>query len=202
MTTPIKDKNGNALSTQQVQQKILTRLMTIWNDFVIGFLWWGVGEVPFHHVRRFFYRFAGMHIGRGATLHMRVRTYAPNQIFIGEDSIIGERVVLDGRGELEVGEHVDVATGAMIFTSQHDISSADFHAVTAKTILDDYVFVGPNAVILPGVRVGRGAVVAAGAVVTKPVPELAVVAGVPAKQIAERPETALKYKLGRAGWFQ
>ena len=202
MITPLKDKHGNALTPQQAQQKITTRLATIWQDFLIGFLWWGVGEIPLHHVRRFFYRLAGTHIGRGATLHMRVRSYAPQQIFIGEDSIIGERVVLDGRGELEIGEHVDVATGAMLFTSQHDVRSADFHAITAKTILDDYVFVGPNAIILPGVRVGRGAVVAAGAVVTKNVSELAIVAGVPAKVIGERPEAALKYKLGRAGWFQ
>jgi len=68
--------------------------------------------------------------------------------------------------------------------------------------IKDYVFIGPRAIILPGVTIGRGAVVAAGAVVTKNVDELSIVGGVPAKEIGQRNGESLTYKLGRAAWFR
>jgi acetyltransferase-like isoleucine patch superfamily enzyme len=198
----ISDKHGNSLSPTQVVQKILKRIESILLEFVTGFLWWGIGRVPLHHVRRFFYRLAGMRIGSGSSIHMEVRIYDPRHIVIGEDSILGERVVLDGRGSLKIGNHVDIATGAMIYNSQHDINSEDFHAIEKENIIEDYVFIGPNAIILPGVRIGRGAVVAAGAVVTKDVAPMSVVGGVPAKEITQRQVKELNYRLGRARWFQ
>jgi len=202
MSTPFTDKHGRQLSSAEVSQKALNRFKSIWLEFVTGFLWWGVAEVPCHHFRRFFYRLAGMKIGHGSSIHMRVRVYDPSNVTIGEDTIIGERVVLDGRAKLQIGNHVDIATGAMIFNSQHDIHSDDFHPIEAENIIEDYVFIGPNAIILPGVKIGRGAVIGAGAVVTKDVPDMAVMGGVPAKEIAQRQVKELKYKLGRARWFQ
>ncbi len=199
---PITDKQGHALSSTQIIGKFFGRLKAIDLEFTTGFLWWGVGEMKLHHCRRFFYRLCGMKIGKGSSLHMRIRVYDPRKIVIGNDSIIGERVVLDGRAPLIIGDHVDIATGAMIFNSEHDVKSADFHAIEETTTIEDYVFIGPNAIILPGVTVGRGAVVAAGAVVTKNVAALSIVAGVPAKEISKRPESALGYTLGRARWFQ
>ncbi len=198
----LKDKHGQPLNTTQVAQKVQGRVSSIWLEFVTGFLWWGVGELPLHHLRRFFYRLAGMRIGTGSTLHMRVRIYDPRGVKIGTDSIIGEQVVLDGRAPLLIGDHVDIATGAMIYNSQHDIRDPHFTAIEAKTQIEDYVFIGPRAIVLPGVTVGKGAVVAAGAVVTKDVPENTVVGGVPAKQIAQRGLTEYSYRLGRARWFQ
>ena len=69
-------------------------------------------------------------------------------------------------------------------------------------IIDDYVFIGPRAIILPGVTIGRGAVVAAGAVVTKSVAPFEVVGGVPAQKISERKLKDPTYRLGRAAWFR
>jgi Acetyltransferase (isoleucine patch superfamily) len=69
-------------------------------------------------------------------------------------------------------------------------------------LIEDYVFIGPRAIILPGVKIGKGAVVAAGAVVTKDVAPFSVVGGVPAKIIGERKIKNLSYKLGRARWFR
>ncbi len=199
---PITDKQGRALSPVQIFQKVLNRLRAIDLEFTTGFLWWSVGEMKLHHARRFFYRLCGMKIGKGSSLHMRIRVYDARKIVIGQDSIIGERVVLDGRAPLIIGDHVDIATGAMVFNSEHDVKSSDFHAIEETTTIEDYVFIGPNAIILPGVTIGKGAVVAAGAVVTKNVAPLSIVAGVPAKEISKRPATALGYKLGRARWFQ
>jgi len=202
MSTLFHDKQGRELSTQQASRKVMNRFASIWLEFVTGFLWWGVGEIPLHHVRRFFYRLAGVKIGAGSTVHMRVRLYDPSHIIIGRDTIIGERVVLDGRAELKIGNHVDIATGAMIFNSQHDIRNADFAPIEAPVTIEDYVFIGPNAILLPGVTIGRGAVVGAGAVVTKNVEPMSIVGGVPAKEIGNRQLEKLDYRLGRARWFQ
>ncbi|MFI5205556.1 MAG: DapH/DapD/GlmU-related protein, partial [Candidatus Paceibacterales bacterium] len=65
-----------------------------------------------------------------------------------------------------------------------------------------YVFIGPRAIILPGVKIGKGAVVAAGAVVTTSVKDFEIVGGVPAKVIGERKNKNPRYKLGRARLFQ
>lgn len=189
--------------------KVARRLATIWLEFVTGFLWWFVGYIPSHHFRRFFYRFAGIKIGRGSTIHMMARIYDPRHIEIGSDTIIGEKSSLDGRkqlknsqGGLKIGDHVDIASDVMIWTSEHDITDSSMKAIEEQVVIEDYVFIGPRSIILPGVTIGEGAVIAAGAIVTKSVEPLAIMAGVPAKKIGDRPKTALGYTLGRARWFQ
>lgn len=195
--------------TTTFSQKATRRLTAVWLEFITGFLWWFVGYLPSHHVRRFFYRLAGMSIGSGSTIHMMARIYDPRNITIGADSIIGEKASLDGRkqlpnssGGLLIGNHVDIASDVMIWTSEHDINDPSMKAIEEKVTIEDYVFIGPRAIILPGITIGKGAVIAAGAIVTKNVDPLAIMAGVPAKKIAERKSMALGYTLGRARWFQ
>lgn len=181
--------------------KILRRVNTIILEFEV-FVLHVVGFIPFHFVRRFFYKLEGMRIGKGSALHMGVRLYNPENIEIGEDSIIGEGTVLDGRDSLVIGNHVDIASEVMIYNSEHDVRDPNFKAINAKVVIEDYVFIGPRAIILPGVTIKKGAVVGAGAVVTKDVEEYAIVAGVPAKKIGERGVKDLNYRLGRAAWFR
>lgn len=133
---------------------------------------------------------------------MGCKFFKPSGVQIGEDSKIGDRAFLDGRDSLFIGNHVDLASEVMIYNSKHDINDKFFVATNAPVKIEDYVFVGPRAIILPGVKVGKGAIVAAGAVVTKDVPEFAVVGGVPAKIIGERQNKSPNYKLGRARLFQ
>ena len=160
------------------------------------------GLIPSHHVRRFFYRISGIKIGKGSSVHMGAVFYDPKNIKIGNDSIVGEGAVLDGRDKLNIGNHVDIASEVMIYNCEHDIGSQGFQASSAPVIIDDYVFIGPRAIILPGVKIGKGAIVGAGAVVTKDVPDFAIVGGVPAKIIGERQNKNPEYKLGRAAWFR
>lgn len=206
---PITDKHGNALSTSQVVDKGVRRIHALWLELITGFLWWGVGILPLHTVRLFFYRLFGMKVGSGSTVHMYGRIYDPRHITIGEGTLIGEKATLDGRkqlphsqGGLSIGNHVDIASEVMIWTSEHDIHSVDMRPIEAKVTIEDYVFIGPRAIILPGVTIGTGAVVAAGAVVTKNVPPRSIVAGVPAKEIAKRKTTEYRYRLGRPRLFQ
>lgn len=201
----MKDKTGKKLTGNEIVRKILFRIKTILLESDV-YLLHLVGNIPSHHIRRFLYRLEGIKIGRGSAIHMGARFYNPSNIRIGEDTIIGEGVVLDGRDKLIIGDHVDIASEVMIYNSQHDVNSENFatveDVVCAPVEIGDYVFIGPRAIILPGVTIGRGAVVGAGAVVTKDVPEFVIVGGVPAKPIGERKLKNPSYKLGRAAWFR
>ncbi len=201
----MKDKTGKELSLQEVLIKAIRRIGNIFLECEVFFLHM-VGYIPLHHVRRFFYRLAGMTIGAGSTIHMGAKFYDPRNIHVGQDTIIGEGAVLDGREKLVIGNHVDIASEVMIYNSEHDIDAEHFTAVddviTAPVTIEDYVFIGPRAIILPNVTIKKGAVVGAGAVVTKDVEEFSIVGGVPAKVIGERKIKDPHYKLGRARWFR
>lgn len=201
----MKDKTGKSLTFSEIIKKIMRRIFTVVVELEVYILHL-VGYFPSHHVRRFFYRLAGVKIGKGSSIHMGAKFYFPDNVEIGEDSIIGEGVVFDGRGELKIGNHVDIASEVMIYNSQHDTSVEHFAAVesviTRSVVIEDYVFIGPRAIILPGVKIGRGAIVGAGAVVTKDVDSFAIVGGVPAVVIGERKNKNPDYRLGRAAWFR
>jgi acetyltransferase-like isoleucine patch superfamily enzyme len=197
----MKDKTGNNISKEDFFEKCKVRFSTILLEFINYFLFW-IGFVPSHHARRFFFRLFGMKIGKGSAIHMGSRFYNVSNITVGRDTIIGEYSVLDGRNDLVIGDHVDIASEVMVYNAEHDIHDENFKAVSEPVVIEDYVFIGPRAIILPGVKLGKGSVVAAGAVVTKDVPEFAVVGGVPAKVIGERGNKDPNYRLGRAAWFR
>lgn len=146
-----------------------------------------VGLVPSHHFRRFVYRHLfGVQLGPGSIIHSETRFFHPSKVKIGEDCNIGNKAFLDGRRGLLIGNRVNTGTDVMIYTLHHDIDSPSFDIIGGPVIIEDYVYIGPRALILPNVHIGRGAVVAAGAVVTKDVPSYAIVGGVPARFIRER----------------
>jgi len=196
-----QDKNGNKLTVSQALPKIVNRVCNCWLDFKLMVLRW-VGHIPLHCCRHIFYRLAGVKIGKGSTIHMWANFFQPKNISIGEDTIIGDHAFLDGRAKLTIGNHVDIASSVMIYNSEHDLSKEDFSAIEEPVEIGDYVFIGPRAIILPGVKIGRGAIVAAGAVVTSDVPDFTIVGGIPAKSIGERKDKNPHYKLGRARLFQ
>ncbi|MBU2632115.1 acyltransferase [Patescibacteria group bacterium] len=181
----------------KIARRISTIILELENLILIY-----VGFVPCHFFRRFFYKTAGIKIGKGSTIHTGARFYKPNGIKIGKDSIIGEGAVLDGRAPLIIGDHVDFASEVMVYNAQHDLNDPSFKAVKGSVEIGDYVFIGPRAIILPGVKIGKGAVVAAGAVVNRDVEDFMIVGGVPAKPIRERELKNPSYKLGRAAWFR
>ncbi len=155
-------------------KRVVRRIKTVFWELVALKLRW-IGYVPSHYFRRFFYRFWGIKIGSGSTIHMGAVFYYPLNISIGNDSIIGENAVLDGRDKLTIGDHVDIASEVMIYNGEHDVQDPNFKAIFAPVTIEDYVFIGPQAIILPGVTIGKEAVVGAGAVVTENVGEREIV---------------------------
>jgi maltose O-acetyltransferase len=117
---------------------------------------------------------------------------------IGRNSRIGRNCSLDARSPLSIGDNVSVSPEVIILAGTHDVNDPRFAASPVgpwAVSIEDYVWIGTRAMILPGVTVGRGAVVAAGSVVTKDVPPLTIVAGVPAKPIGSRDSGATVYEL-------
>lgn len=196
-----KDRMGRSLTTAQASKRVVNRLYNYLLDFEL-LLVSMAGFIPSHIIRKMIYFLAGVKIGRKSYIHMGAKFYYPAGVKIGQGTIIGYGAFLDGRDKLIIGNQVDIASEVMIYNSEHDISAEDFVAVSAPVVIEDFCFIGPRVIILPGITISRGAVVAAGAVVTKDVPPFAIVGGVPAKIIGERKDKDPHYKLGRARLFQ
>lgn len=158
-------------------------------------------RIPFYAVRHLWLKVFLAHLGKGNAIKRKVEVRIPHRISIGNNNCINHNVLLDGRGELFIGNNVDIAQEVNIWTAQHDYNDENYRGVTAKVVIEDYVWIASRATILPGVRIRNGAVIAAGAVVTKDVPENAIVGGIPARIIGYR-NCNLKYKLGERIWFE
>lgn len=195
------DRMGQRLDLSMTLEKIINRINNWLLDFWLMILN-SVTLCPLWSIRKFFFEISGLEIGKKSKLHCGCRFFYPAGVEIGKGSIVGYRTFLDGRASLKIGSHVDIASEVMIYNSEHDVHSGDMKATEQPVEIGDYVFIGPRAIILPGVKVGKGAIVAAGAVVTKDVPEKGIVAGVPARIIGQRKVEELKYRLGRSRLFQ
>ncbi len=117
----------------------------------------------------------------------------PKGIYIGDGVSIGPNVLLDGRKELYIGNNVVIAYEAIIWTLNHDYNDIHFSGKGAPVVIGDYAWICCRSIILPGIKIGEGAVVASGAVVTKDVPPYSIVAGVPARVIGSREKKNWNY---------
>ncbi|EDM26048.1 transferase hexapeptide repeat [Lentisphaera araneosa HTCC2155] len=141
-------------------------------------------------------RIFGSKIQSDSHIYSGVEVRSHRNLQIGSLSVIGERSHLDARRKLIIGDNVNISSEVMIWTLHHDKNCPNFSAVGNSVIIDDFAWICSRAIILPGVKIGKGAIVAAGAVVTKDVPNYAVVGGNPAKIIGERSRD-LQYKLNQ-----
>ena len=164
----------------------LNRLYWYWYD-ARDYMAEVAGQIPSHTLRRILFRsLLRIPIGPHTSIHRGCRFYLPRGVHIGAHTVINRDVVLDGRSGLTIGDNVSISEGVMLLTLEHDPNSASFENRGAPVTLCDRVFIGAQAMILPGVTVGEGAVVAARAVVTRDVEPYAIVAGIPARKIGER----------------
>jgi maltose O-acetyltransferase len=149
-----------------------------------------VGYVPGYFMRGTLYRIFGMKLASRAKIGVGCLILGgPGRITIGAGSVINPGVVLDGRFPLSIGSNVSISIQALILTLEHDLAVTDFGGIGGPVTIGDRVFIGARAIVLPGISIGEGAAVAAGAIVTKDVEPYTIVAGVPAKPIGSRPKT-------------
>ncbi len=197
---PRRSKLRGMLASIPLLKRLHIRWAGVWGDLRL-YLLAKVGEVPSHRIRNFFYRRAGVWIDSTSSLHWKARFFAPEGLRIGKHCTLGNDGFYDARETITIGNCVNIAAEVRIYTREHDIDSPTFAEVGGPVVIEDYVYIGTRVTILPGVRIGRGAVVASGAVVARDVPEYTLVGGVPAKAIRERSRD-LNYQLGYAKRFQ
>ena len=158
-----------------------------------------VSKIPSQLVRTLLLRLLGMRIGK-SVIYNGFHIRSPNKIIVGDGSVIGHGVTLDGRRNITIGRNVNISTDVMIWTLQHDYDDSGFKLSGGEVVVGDFVWISVRAIILPNVTIGEGAVVAAGAVVTKNVEPYTVVGGVPAKIISRR-NRSLSYSPAENGAF-
>lgn len=130
-----------------------------------------------------------VYVGHGAIL----KGYHKNEMHIGAESWIGPQAFLHSAGGLRVGARVGIGPAVQVITSRHTEAGRDVPILFsplefAPVVIEDDADVGVGAIVLPGVTIGRGAQIGAGAVVSADVPPYTVAAGVPARALRQRPE--------------
>lgn len=146
-----------------------------------------VGRMPSRRLRMLFYRkIMRFNIGERTTIFLGCRFDCARGLTIGSPGVINHGCRLDSRGGLKIGNNVSISEDVYILTADHNPSDDSFSGRSRPVVIEDYVFISTRALILPGVTVHRGAVVAAGAVVSRDVKAFDIVGGVPAHSIGTR----------------
>lgn len=157
--------------------------VTLWGNRIIN-------KLPSRHIRKWFYQILGAKIGKKCFPCRRVEILLPKGLELENGVGIGWFAELDARGGIKVGHDTNISSHVKLITGSHDINDSEFTADFLPIHIGHHCWIGTGAIVLHGVKIGDGAVVAAGAVVTKDVPAWTVVGGVPAKEIMKRKQNA------------
>lgn len=151
-------------------------------------------------LRNFYLRLFGIRLGKGTSIHRRCKFFHEGKLSVGNNTVINFGCYLDNRRGITIGNNVGIAHNTKIYTLGHDLDDPQFKTKGAEVTIKDNVFIFSNALIMPGVTIGEGAIVLAGSVVTKDVEPWVIVGGNPAKKIRER-SREIDYKQIYRYWF-
>ena len=153
-----------------------------------------VNKIPSRHFMKWFYQLMGAKIGKNTFPCRRVEVLLPRGLKLADGVAIGWFAELDARGGIIIEHDTNISSHVKMITGSHDIDDPNYTADFRPIHIGHHCWIGTGAMVLQGVNIGNGAVVAAGAVVTKDVPAYTVVGGIPAKVIRERTQD-LKYTI-------
>jgi maltose O-acetyltransferase len=158
-------------------------------------------NLPCHKARLAYLKAYLGTLGNGTSVQMGCRFLNGRKVHLGDRNVINFGCLFDGRHyQIKTGNDVSIGPEASILTLGHDPQSAEFADRGGDVIIGDRVWIAYRAIILPGVTLGDGVVVGAGAVVSRSVDPYCIVAGNPAKVIGERSQD-LTYKLNYFPWL-
>lgn len=134
----------------------------------------------------------GAQIAATAEIGIAVINGKKNHLSIGDFSTIG-RVEIALHDKVSIGKYVCINDGVVILSGSHDVMDPLWKHKKAPISIGDYAWIATNAIILPGVSIGKGAVIGAGAVVSRNVNDYSIVIGNPAKEIEKKRIDVLNY---------
>ena len=153
---------------------------------------------PWHGLRvTYLRRVLGFDIGPKTFIHMGCLFYG--SVKIGRNSVIGRECHL--LGDITIRNNVSITAQTYIFSATHYKDSRDFSAHSTPVVIDDYAWIGARAMILPGVHIGKGAILGAASTATKDIPEFCVSVGAPARPVGQRSRD-LTYELVYFPYFE
>jgi acetyltransferase-like isoleucine patch superfamily enzyme len=187
-------KNANGIGYIKSKMNLFKNMIKhLIGHCVNGFIFYSIlqtGEISFHSIRNFFYKYVyKINMEKNVIIYGGAEIRSPDKLFIGKGSIIGHYSILDARNIIEIGENVNFSHGVWLWTEQHNHNNLDFSCKSSrrkKITICDRAWLGPRVIVLPGCTIGEGAVVGAGAVVTKDIEPFSINVGIPAKKIGER----------------
>jgi acetyltransferase-like isoleucine patch superfamily enzyme len=168
-------------------------------DYVLNHV---VNRIPVVGARMRAYSAFGVKLEDISSTHISlgVEMWIGRRLTVGARSTVGQGCYLDARGGIDVASDVSISREAALLTATHIPDDPDFAAHLAPIHLERRCWIGMRALVLPGVRVGEGAIVGAYALVTSNVEPYTIVGGVPAKRLRER-RGPMTYQLDwRPGW--
>jgi acetyltransferase-like isoleucine patch superfamily enzyme len=188
----------NQLKENKIIVGLIVFCISFKNYIVFNFL----VNIPLHWLRNLLIKVNVSKLGSNCSILRSIEIRVGKNVQIGDNCVINKSVLLDGRGgKLIIGNNVDIGQETNIWTLEHDVND-DYHQSSgADVIIEDFVWIASRVTILPGVTIGKGAILACNSVVTKNVGSMQIVGGIPAKQIGIR-KSNLKYILRHKPWFE
>ena len=202
-----REKKVQPQNTEKLIKESIVKRFYHWiNSYMYGWVRYNIlltGHVPSYKVRFLLYKYVFfMKITRKTVIFGGCEFRSPWNIVIGT-STISANCILDGRGGITIENNVVLGSGVHIWTEEHNVNDSYFRVLNENlqpVVIKEHAWVCSDTTLLPGVVVGKGAVLATRACATKNLEEFSIYGGIPAKKIGDRNKN-LKYELsGTVSW--
>ena len=167
-------------------RKISSSLILI-NNFILIFKYYlynyWLTFFPVHSIRLFYLRnFMNIPIGKNSFIHMGCIFY--ENVVIGNNTVVGRSCRL--LGNITVKNNVSITAESYLISSSHYKDSPVFESFTKPILIEDYAWIGARSMVMPGVIIGKGAILGANSIAVNNIPSYAIYGGNPAKMIGKR----------------
>jgi acetyltransferase-like isoleucine patch superfamily enzyme len=194
----VESDDGGWCAVTNIPRFLLDHVAMVYRSFAWYLYNYILTNCPWHGLRVFYLRrVLGIPIGERSFVHMGCLFYAG--VSIGRNCVVGRECHL--LGDITIGSNVSITAQTYIFSATHDKDSPDFSAYSKPVVIEDFVWIGARAMILPGVHIGKGAILGAASTATRDIGAYRIWVGAPAREIGRRSED-LRYQLNHFPYFQ
>lgn len=160
----------------------MSNLKSIKSELSLWFCNFVVSFIPFHFIRLSYYKYVmGFQIGKGSSIHLGCHFTTPGLFVMDQNSTINQFCHIDNRGGITIGNNVSISPKVSFVSADHDMENAECYGRREKIIIEDYVFIGFEAIILKDCTLRQGSVLGARALLTSNTEPYGIYFGVPAK---------------------